>query len=240
VQDPGKLASIFSAADLVLMPSRFESFGMVCAEAMAAGTPVVASPVGGIRDMIDHGKNGFLFSNTNPKRWERELVEYSLDVLSDPVLAGKIGKNAVKYARENFSIEKIAVRIEQLYYDVLSKKKQRDRILIKPPQINGIDEERYLAFLNKKIGPAAGEAGSTGLTRWQSSADQRCPSCKHARLAANIRRLLCLKPFGIKGVWYKMSGTFKKKVQSAVEETCPMELLQKDFVRESSRSHGGV
>lgn len=227
IRDARELSKVFSAADLVLMPSRYESFGMMCAEAMAAGTPVIASPVGGLLDLISHGQNGFLFSTTDSKAWDHELVKYALEILSNPKLAVTMGDNARKFVTENLGIQKIAERTEQSYYKVLSKRNSRDHGLIIPPEVNSRDKERYLAFLYEKIGAAASEAGTALLTRWPDSIDQRCLSCTRKRVATDIRRLLSLKPFQLPGIGYKMVGKFKKKVQSAVESACPLGLLQK-------------
>lgn len=231
VRDARELARVFSAVDLVVMPSRYESFGMMCAEAMAAGTPVVASPVGGLRDMITHGWNGFLFSSPDPKSWEHELVRYSLDILSHPVLAGTLGNNAETFARENLSIPGIAERIEQIYTGVISKSQDSTRGLITAPRLSSRDKERYCALLNKMIGPDAGKAGAALLSPWQTSIDQYCLSCTRQRMAADTTRLLSLGRSRLCRLWGRISGTFKKEVQDAVELACPLGLVQKDFFK---------
>jgi D-inositol-3-phosphate glycosyltransferase len=59
-QPQARLADFYAAADVVLVPSRSESFGLVPLEATACGTPVVAAAVGGLRYVVDHGRSGFL------------------------------------------------------------------------------------------------------------------------------------------------------------------------------------
>ena len=54
------LSTYYRAADVCLVPSRSESFGLVALEAAACGTPVVASDVGGLRSLVDHGRTGYL------------------------------------------------------------------------------------------------------------------------------------------------------------------------------------
>jgi glycosyltransferase involved in cell wall biosynthesis len=235
VRDAGKLAAIFSAADLLLMPSRYESFGMMCAEAMAAGTPVVASPVGGVRDMIVHGQNGFLFSSHAPQDWVGELVDCSLQLLTNTQLARTLGDNARKSVVENLSIQKIAERIEQLYDNVLREQNRGDHALITPPQLTSQDKESYLDFLNENIHPGADKAGVAFWNRWQSPANiaHRCPSCTRKRVGTDIKRLMRLKRLKFHRIWYKLVGTFEKELSSAVEEACPLGLLQRKSAQDA-------
>lgn len=69
-----ELPTWYHAADVVAMPSRSESFGLVAAEAQAAGVPVVAAAVGGLRTIVDHGVSGVLVRGHDPRRWADELA----------------------------------------------------------------------------------------------------------------------------------------------------------------------
>ena len=69
----------YRAADVVLVPSRTESFGLVALEAAACGTPVVASAVGGLRSVVDHGVSGYLVDDRDPQALRRRT---STDVLA--------------------------------------------------------------------------------------------------------------------------------------------------------------
>jgi D-inositol-3-phosphate glycosyltransferase len=80
--DRDTLATWYHAADVVAMPSRSESFGLVAAEAQASGVPVVAAAVGGLRSIVDDGTSGRLVRGHDPAVWA--------DVLSD-VLADRAG-----------------------------------------------------------------------------------------------------------------------------------------------------
>ena len=63
------LAAYFAAADVCVVPSYYESFGLVALEAMACGAPVVATRVGGLPWVVDHGRNGYLLPWRCPERF---------------------------------------------------------------------------------------------------------------------------------------------------------------------------
>ena len=89
------LSSWYRAADVVVVPSRSESFGLVALEAAACGTPVVASSVGGLRTLVDHGTTGFLVSGRNPA----VFATYLDQILSHPLLATELAFNAFERAQ---------------------------------------------------------------------------------------------------------------------------------------------
>ena len=64
-QDQDTLQYYYSAAEIVIMPSHYESFGMVALEAMACGTPVIATQVGGLQHLVQNGKTGFTIPKDN-------------------------------------------------------------------------------------------------------------------------------------------------------------------------------
>src|ERR1019366_4221479 len=89
------LSTYYRAADICLVPSRSESFGLVALEAAACGTPVVASDVGGLRSLIDHGRTGYLVEDPSPEafaRWVRQI-------LAEPLLAERLSTGSVLRAR---------------------------------------------------------------------------------------------------------------------------------------------
>lgn len=69
------LSTYYRAADLTLVPSRSESFGLVAAESLACGTPVVATDIGGLSQLIDDGANGRLLPDRDPLRWATAIDE---------------------------------------------------------------------------------------------------------------------------------------------------------------------
>ena len=74
------LPFFYSAAEAIILPSRYESFGMVALEAMGCGMPVIASRVGGLQFTVEDGRTGFLFPEGN---W-RELAERIREVIVSP------------------------------------------------------------------------------------------------------------------------------------------------------------
>jgi D-inositol-3-phosphate glycosyltransferase len=104
----------YSAADVLIMPSYYESFGMVALEAMACGTPVIASQVGGLPFLVKNGVTGFVVPGGSPEA----LVDPLLALMTQPELRAKMGKQAANYAL-NYSWELIAQRIAQTYGSML-------------------------------------------------------------------------------------------------------------------------
>jgi D-inositol-3-phosphate glycosyltransferase len=89
------LSTYYRAADVCLVPSRSESFGLVALEAAACGTPVVASDVGGLRTLVDHGHTGYLVEDGDPEVFAARVA----GLLDDPLLAEQLGTAAVLRAR---------------------------------------------------------------------------------------------------------------------------------------------
>ena len=87
---------------LLILPSYTEGLPNIMLEAMACETPVLATPVGAIPDIIRDGETGFLLKSNDPKY----IAEKIVDLLNKPELLEKVSKNAYKWVRENFSEEK--------------------------------------------------------------------------------------------------------------------------------------
>ena len=110
------LAYYYSAAKVVVVPSHYESFGMVALEAMACGTPVVASDVGGLAYLVKDGVTGF----TVPAGEPRILADRLTKLLYDDHLRESMGSQAAEYARE-YAWDLIAQRIRSVYAEVLER-----------------------------------------------------------------------------------------------------------------------
>lgn len=114
------LSTYYRAADVVLVPSRSESFGLVALEAAACGTPVVANAVGGLLTIVEHGRTGYLVADRDPDVFARHVT----DLVNQPVLARTLGINAAERARRytwNFA----AARLRRVYADLAA----RDRVM---------------------------------------------------------------------------------------------------------------
>jgi len=104
----------YSAAEAVVVPSHYESFGMVALEAMACGTPVVASQVGGLAFLVRDGVTGY----TVPVDEPQALADRLTLLLQDGNLRYQLGQQALQEARQ-YAWENIAARINELYCQVL-------------------------------------------------------------------------------------------------------------------------
>ncbi|GDX43377.1 N-acetyl-alpha-D-glucosaminyl L-malate synthase BshA [Bacteroidota bacterium] len=110
------MEDIYAIADLFLLPSEYESFGLAALEAMAAGTPVVATNAGGIPEIITHGKNGYLSEIGNVE----QMSNHAISILGNNVTLEAFSAAARKQA-ETFDIHNIVPKYEQLYQKVLNK-----------------------------------------------------------------------------------------------------------------------
>ena len=106
----------YSAAEVVVMPSHYESFGMVALEAMACGTPVIASRVGGLAYLIREGETGYFVPAQDPDA----LAEKLRSLFVNPDLRAEFGTRAAAYAKE-FSWEIITKQVSNVYQNLLAK-----------------------------------------------------------------------------------------------------------------------
>lgn len=113
MRDQDKLPYYYSAAEMVVMPSHYESFGMVALEAMACGTPVIASEVGGLGYLVRDGETGFTIPDQEPDT----LCDKISWLLNDGELHATMSRKAVDYAQD-YAWEKIAKQIVGVYQAV--------------------------------------------------------------------------------------------------------------------------
>jgi D-inositol-3-phosphate glycosyltransferase len=107
------LSSYYRAADVVLVPSRSESFGLVALEGAACGTPVVASAVGGLLTLVDHGHSGFLVHGRDPE----VFASYTDEILGNDRLAREMA-HAAAARSQHYTWSLAAARLRRAYGDL--------------------------------------------------------------------------------------------------------------------------
>jgi N-acetyl-alpha-D-glucosaminyl L-malate synthase BshA len=112
------LPEILSTADIFLLPSQQESFGLSALEAMACEVPVVATNIGGIPEVVRHGETGYVAELGDVDR----MARYCVELLSNPKKLAAFRAASRKRAVEHFSIDLIVPQYEELYQQVASKR----------------------------------------------------------------------------------------------------------------------
>ena len=117
VADDGLLAAAYREARMLVLPSEYEAFGLVLLEAMAQGTPVVASKVGGIPEIVDDARTGLLVPPNSPA----PLAEAIRRLWDDPELARRLAETARGTVVPRYRWEAVAASIEGVYREVLRR-----------------------------------------------------------------------------------------------------------------------
>ena len=110
-KDQASVIPYYAIMDVVVVPSQFEGFGLVAAEAMAASCPVVASNIDGLNEVVEHGKTGFLTPVGDSKAFAEKIIY----LLTDPVKARAMGKEGYRKVVQFFSIETFTKAILNAY-----------------------------------------------------------------------------------------------------------------------------
>jgi D-inositol-3-phosphate glycosyltransferase len=111
-----ELPEVYSGADVLIMPSRSESFGLAALEAQACGVPVIGASVGGLRNVVDHGRSGFLVDGHR----QGPYADRVLEVLADPDLAARLSAGARARALR-FSWDRTVRGVLDAYVELLSE-----------------------------------------------------------------------------------------------------------------------
>ena len=133
--DKETVRELYSHAAVFCCPSIYEPFGIINLEAMACETAVVATAVGGIKEVVVDGETGFLvpidqidesqFEPRDPEKFARDLAGRINQLIADPELCAKFGRAGRKRAEEKFSWAAIAAQTKALYEQVLATKERR-------------------------------------------------------------------------------------------------------------------
>ena len=105
----------YQQSEMFVLPSLFEPFGMTTQEAMACGKAVIASKFGGIRNVIEEGKNGLLVDPSNAEEFANAMIK----LLENPEKTSVIGNNAYQTVQDHFSWEAIANRFIDFFKEYL-------------------------------------------------------------------------------------------------------------------------
>lgn len=106
-----ELIELYGIIDVLAVPSFYEGFGLVAAEAMAASVPVVASDIDALREVVDHGTTGYLFEPGD----KHALSKYLTELLDKPSKAKKMGKKGRQRVENNFSMNRFALSVVSAY-----------------------------------------------------------------------------------------------------------------------------
>jgi glycosyltransferase involved in cell wall biosynthesis len=141
--DDATAGALYHYADAAVVPSTYEPFGIVALEALAAGTPLVASDVGGLAEIVRHGQNGLKAAPGNPLA----LAEQIDRVLTDRALARRMALEGRREVEECYTWASIAERTAAVYGDVLAECARTDwaspYLLQSMPPASGALPDRY-------------------------------------------------------------------------------------------------
>lgn len=108
---------ILSCADLYLLPSEQESFGLSALEAMSCEVPVIGTNVGGLAELVRHGETGFIAEVGDVER----MAQYAVTLLADDRLRKQIGQQARQRVLDNFDQELVVPQYEAYYEEILNR-----------------------------------------------------------------------------------------------------------------------
>ena len=115
LNDDESLALLYAAADVMVVPSRYEGFGQTASEALACGTPVVAFDATGPSDIVDHRENGYLAAPYDSD----DLADGIAWVLGDDERRDRLSTAARRKAVGEYTLETVAAQYRELYADLL-------------------------------------------------------------------------------------------------------------------------
>lgn len=126
-----KLISFYNAADLTVVPSLYEPFGMVALESMCANTPCIVADTGGLSEIVIHEGTGLKFTPGDAQ----SLADAIIRVLRDDELRMKLTKDAANLLGEKYSWTNISRKTEEVYRRAAKEYEYRPRMLVPCPPI---------------------------------------------------------------------------------------------------------
>ena len=132
------MAPYYAVADMLVLPTNYEPYGLVITEAMAVGLPVIVSGLAGASDFIKDGVNGILLNDFSDYRYIAKSIRHLLD---DPVVAETMGKNARKTA-ELYPWSVITNKTFGLYEEIVKHKVYVSRLYQYSPSIS-VSERKF-------------------------------------------------------------------------------------------------
>jgi glycogen(starch) synthase len=117
-----RLREFYSVADVFLLPSSYEGFGLSMLEAMSGRIPVIASPSGGPGDILDHEVHAWLLKESTPNEISRSVCA----VLKDDRLRENLVKNAFELVKTKYTWKSVVDRLEMIYEETIAEKATRN------------------------------------------------------------------------------------------------------------------
>jgi len=214
VRDSDALAGWMQSADLLLMPSLSETFGMMCAEALSVGLPVIGSPVGGLPDMIVDGRNGYLLTGRKPSNWAAEIARHILNLIENPALLTKLKANAGPTV-SRFSIAALGAQLEEICRETLDRRGRIQALTM--PALDLTAQSRYLDVLSELGRRPARVHGAQLLPILRDESQTRCLACCRRGIFSNVRR--------VARTARRQGSGQKGRLRRAVFSTCPWSLV---------------
>ena len=113
-----ELPEYYQMADIFVLPTKeLEGFGLVTLEAMASGIPVLGTPVGGIKEIIERFDHGFLFKDTSPEAMVDLIIESYRKIKQNPSWYENVSKRCRQFVEENYSWERNVDSLEKLFFN---------------------------------------------------------------------------------------------------------------------------